>query len=166
MKKKKTMIEISDDDETPDIEIVKSAPVACFLRKQAGRKRRARMEDYRKKTKRNAIVVLFNVKNKAKNSDEVIITDENIQHPKERRKIRETRIARDNSAAVNALFSIDFEGYLGKPLVFDLKSTREEEIFDWLLSNISLDNDMYYIEHEDGCFEQERTNNGQNKKTF
>ena len=80
----------------------------------------------------------------------MVITDENIQHPKQRPKIREKRLVRGNSAAVNTLFSIDPKDYLDKLLVFDLKSTGEEEIFDWLLSNISPDNDTYYIEHNDG----------------
>ena len=108
------------------------------------------MENYRKKAKRNAIAVLVKVqKNKEKNDDEVVITGKNIHHPKERRKIGEKRLTRGNSTAVNALFSIDPKEYLNKPLVFDLKSTGDEEIFDWLLSNISLDNDTYYIELED-----------------
>ena len=130
----------------------KSVHLAQLLRKQASRKKRARMEDYRKKAKQNAITaVLVNArKNKAKNNDEVVITGENIQHPEERRKLREKRLARGNSAAENALFKVDPEEYLNKPLVFNLKSTREEEIFDWLLSNISPDNDKYRIEHDDG----------------
>ena len=122
-----------------------------LLRKQAGRKRRARMEDYRKKSKRNAIAVFVNAqKNKTKSNGEVIITGEKTQHPRGRRKIREKLLASGNSATVNALFNIDTEWYLDKPLIFDLKSTGEEKIFDWLLSNILPDNDTYYIEHEDG----------------
>ena len=130
--KEKTIIEISDNDKTPKIEIIKSAPApgkqavhpTQLLRKQA----------------------------KAKNNGEVVITNGNIQHLKERRKLREKRLRCGNSAAVRELFGINPEKYLDKPLVFDLKATGEEEIFEWLISNISNvspDNDTYYIEHEE-----------------
>ena len=71
------------------------------------------MEDYRKKAKRKCNRgSCQRAKNKTKNNGEVVITDENIQHPKERRKIREKRLACGNSAAVNAPFKIDPEEYL------------------------------------------------------
>ena len=74
-----------------EIEIIKSVPapgkqaehLARLLRKQVARKRRVRIENYRKKAKRNAIAVLVKAqKSKAKNDDELVIMGENIQHPK------------------------------------------------------------------------------------
>ena len=73
-----------------------------------------------------------------------------IQHPKDRKKLRERRLARGNSAAVNALFSIDRENYVDKPLVFDMNTTRVDDIFDWLISNMTSDNDTYWIKHKEG----------------
>ena len=107
----------------PKIEIIKSVPPlgkqavhpARALREQAGKKRETAKND----------------------KDEVVITCKNIQHPKERRKLREKHLTHSNSVAVKELFSIDPEKYLDKPLSFDLKATREEEIFEWLISNIS-----------------------------
>ena len=34
--------------------------------------------------------------------------------------------------------------------MFNLKMTSEDEIFDWLVTNMAVDNDTYYIEHKDG----------------
>ena len=63
-----------------------------------------------------------------------------ISHPKSRQKIKERRLARGNSAAVKADFAIDPEDYIDKPLVFDIKTTSEDEIFDWLVTNMANDN--------------------------
>ena len=71
-------------------------------------------------------------------------------HIRDRKKLKEKRLARGKSAAVQALFTIDPEDYADKPLLFDMSKTTEDEVFDWLISNMSTDNDIYYIEHEEG----------------
>ena len=42
------------------------------------------------------------------------------------------------------------EEILDKPLLFDLKKTSEEKIFDSILEKIPDKNDNYYIEHREG----------------
>ena len=42
------------------------------------------------------------------------------------------------------------EEILNKPLLFDLKKTNEEKIFDSILEKIPGKNDNYYIEHREG----------------
>ena len=42
------------------------------------------------------------------------------------------------------------EEILNKPLLFDLKKTNEEKIFDYILEKIPGKNDNYYIEHREG----------------
>ena len=41
------------------------------------------------------------------------------------------------------------EEILDKPLLFDLKKTSEEKIFDSILEKIPDKNDIYYIEHRE-----------------
>ena len=79
-----------------------------------------------------------------------IVTSEKLMHVRDRKKLIEKRLARGNSTAVHALFTINPEDYVDKPLLFDLSKTTEDEIFDWLISNMSTDNNIYYIEHEEG----------------
>ena len=66
------------------------------------------------------------------------------------KKIKEKRLARGNSAAVKADFAIDPEDYIDKLLVFDLKTTSEYEVIDWLVTNMAVDNDIYYTQYEEG----------------
>ena len=82
--------------------------------------------------------------------NKVVFTGQTIAHPSTRRKLKQKRLARGNSAAVKADSAIDPEDYLDKPLVFDLKTTSEDEVFDWLVTNMAVDNDVYYTEHEEG----------------
>ena len=84
-----------------------------------------------------------------KRANEVIFKGKTFAHLKTRKKIKERRLARGNSAAVKADFAIDPEDYIDKLLVFDLKTTSEDEVFDWLVTNMTVDNDIYYIEHEE-----------------
>ena len=49
---------------------------------------------------------------------------------------------------------IDRENFLDKSLLFDLKKTSEEKVFDLILEKIPDKNDIYYIEHREG--ERER----------
>ena len=114
---------------------------------------------HRLKAKKKAIKTLKNEKKaesktkdaiRSKNPEIEITKTRAISHPNTIRKIREKNLARGNSAAVKVDFAIDPEDYLDKPLVFDLKMTTEDEIFDWLVTNMAVDNDIYYIEHKDG----------------
>ena len=105
---------------------------------------------YRKKTKQKAISTLQKIKRNRKMADDnqnygkknkivgkVEITGERKQYPKQKKELREKRLARGNSASVKTGFRIDPEEHVDKPLIFDQRQTGEEEIFDWLLSNIS-----------------------------
>ena len=86
-----------------------------------------------------------------------------------RKKLRGKHLARGNSAGVQAQVTIDPEDYVDKLLLFDMSKTTEYEVFDWLISNMSTDNDIYYIEHEEGSnvFRTRKTNNdGKAYKTF
>ena len=84
-------------------------------------------------------------------ANEIIFKGKTFAHPKTRNKIKDRRLAHGNSVAVKTDFAIDPEDYIEKPLVFDLKTTNEDEVFDWLLTNMAVDNDIYYIEHEEGA---------------
>ena len=63
---------------------------------------------------------------------------------------KEKVIARANSAMVQANLPFNFEEQLGKPLLFNLKMVSESEIIDWIMDNLPIDNDTYYIDHETG----------------
>ena len=73
-----------------------------------------------------------------------------ISHPRTRKQLKEKEIARGNSAAVQANFTINPEEFLEVPLLFNLKMTDEMEIEDWLVDNLAVKNDEYYIEHKQG----------------
>ena len=51
-----------------------------------------------------------------------------ISHPRTRKQLKEKEIARGNSAAVQANFTINLEDFLDVPLLFNLKMTDEMEI--------------------------------------
>ena len=71
-------------------------------------------------------------------------------HPRERKKTIEANIAKNNSAKILAkIFDFDPQEYLDKFLLFDLKKTSEEQIFEAILEKIP-DDDKYHIEHRDG----------------
>ena len=55
-----------------------------------------------------------------------------------------------NSAAVQANFTINPEDFLDVLLLFNLRMTDEKEIEDWLVDNLAVNNDEYYIEHKKG----------------
>ena len=58
------------------------------------------------------------------------MTGERKQHPNERKKLREKRLARRNSTSAKAGFKIEPEDYVDKLLIFDLNKTGEEEVFN------------------------------------
>ena len=68
-------------------------------------------------------------------------------HPHERKKAIEAKMAKNNSAKILAKkFDFDPQEYLDKSLLFDLKKTSEEQIFEAVLEKICGDH-KYYIEH-------------------
>ena len=73
-----------------------------------------------------------------------------MMHPRTRKQLIEKEIARGNSAAVQANFTINPEDFLDVPLLFNLEMTEEMEIEDWLVDNLAVNNDEYYIEHKQG----------------
>ena len=110
-------------------------------------------EIYRKKAKKKAIKTLTIKKPSAKktkaikvvepkNDDddpELLITGfKTISHPRTRKQLKEKEIARGNSAAVQANFTINSEDFLNVPLLFNLKMTDEMEIEDWLVDNLAV----------------------------
>ena len=72
-----------------------------------------------------------------------------ISHPRTRKQLKEKAVARANSAAVQINLGIDLENLVDVPLLFNLR-TSEMEIEDWLVDNLALNNDEYYIEHKQG----------------
>ena len=75
-----------------------------------------------------------------------------IKHPRELKKLLEKKkkkIAKKNSKSI-LLDTLDFdpEEYLDKSLLFNLRKTSKEKIFDAILEKI-LDNDNYYIKHKE-----------------
>ena len=65
-------------------------------------------------------------------------------HPRDRKKVIERKMAKSNSkATISDTFGFDPEDYLDKSLLFDLKKTSEEKIFDSIIEEIP-DNDKHY----------------------
>ena len=73
-----------------------------------------------------------------------------ISHPRTRKQLKEKAVARANSAAVQINLGIDLENLVDVPLLFNLRMTSEMEIEDWLVDNLAINNDEYYIEHKQG----------------
>ena len=70
--------------------------------------------------------------------------------PREGKKLLEQQMAKKNSKAIlSKTFDFDPEEFLNKSLLFNLKKTSEEKLFDSILAKI-LSNSMYYIEHREG----------------
>ena len=127
---------------------------------------RKKTKIYRKKAKKKAIKTLTRKKQSAKNTKtikvvepkedddddpELLITSfKAISHPRTRKQLKEKEVARGYSAAVQANFTINPEEFLDAPLLFKLRMTDEMEIEDWLVDNLAVNNDKYYIEHKQG----------------
>ena len=72
------------------------------------------------------------------------------KHPRQRKKFLKQQMGKKNSKAIlSKTFDFDPEEYLDKSLLFHLKKTSEEKIFDSILEKIQ-DNDTYHIEHREG----------------
>ena len=67
--------------------------------------------------------------------------------PCEREKGIDAKMSKNNSAEISAKnFNFDPQEHLDKSLLFDLKKTSKEKIFDTILEKIPYD-DKYYIQH-------------------
>ena len=75
-------------------------------------------------------------------------TKTTMKHLRERKKIREQKMAKNNSKSLlSGKCDFDSEEILDKLLLFDLKKTSEEKIFDLILEKIPDKTDTYYIEN-------------------
>ena len=76
-----------------------------------------------------------------------------INHQRHRKKLREQKVAENNSKLLLLRkFDFDPEKFLDKSLLFDLKKTSKDKMFDSMLHKMPDKNDIYYIKSE------ERTN--------
>ena len=72
------------------------------------------------------------------------------KHLRERKKLIKKKMAKKNSKSIlSGTFDFDPEDYLKKLLLFDLKSTSQEKIFDAIIKKLP-NTDTYYIEYCDG----------------
>ena len=84
------------------------------------------------------------------NNDFEIAASKSISHSRTRKQLKEKAVARANSAAVQLNLGIDIENLADVPLLFNLRMTDEMKIEDWLVDNLVVNNDEYYIEHKQG----------------
>ena len=70
-----------------------------------------------------------------------------MQHPEERLERKMKKITEGSSASL--LHNLEFNppDCINKPLVFNLKKAREDQIIERIIENLPKDNDEYYIEH-------------------
>ena len=74
-----------------------------------------------------------------------------INHLRQRRKLHEQKMLEKNSKLLlSGKFDFDPEEILDKSLLFNLKKTRKDEIFDSILEKIPDKNNVYYIKHREG----------------
>ena len=74
-----------------------------------------------------------------------------IKHLRQRKKLREQKMGENNSKLLlSGKFDFDSEEILDKWLLFYLKKTSEEKMFDLILKKILDKNDIYYVEHRKG----------------
>ena len=86
-----------------------------------------------------------------KENDHLEITGlKSILHPRTRKQLKDKAVARANSATVQSNLGTDLENLADVPLLFNLRMTSEMEIEDWLVDNLAINNDEYYIEHKQG----------------
>ena len=77
-------------------------------------------------------------------------TNGNADAPSRQKKGNRKKIAKNNSKAIlSHTFDLNPEDYLEKSLLFNLKKTSKEKLFDAIIEKIP-NNDKYYIEHRDG----------------
>ena len=74
-----------------------------------------------------------------------------INHLRQRRKLHEQKMLEKNSKLLlSGKFDFDPEEILDKLLLFDLKKTRKDKIFDSILEKMPDKNNVYYIKHREG----------------
>ena len=74
--------------------------------------------------------------------------DKTAQKKKKKRKRKEKK-RKNSEFTLSGTFDVDLEEYLDKSLLFNLKKTSEEKIFDAILEKIPNSN-TYYIKHREG----------------
>ena len=77
-----------------------------------------------------------------------------IKHPRENKLNKQKMVENNWKLFLYEKLDFDREEILDKSLLFDLKKTSEEKVFDLILEKIPDKNDIYYIEHREG--ERER----------
>ena len=74
-----------------------------------------------------------------------------INHLRQRRKLHEQKMLEKNSKLLlSGKFDFHPEEILDKSLLFNLKKTRKDKIFDSILEKIPDKNNVYYIKHSEG----------------
>ena len=158
-KKRKLKLVADSSDEQDNLSDAETIPYAEPYRSSFTKKD----EIYSKKTKKKAIKTLTKKKKTStkktktikvvepKENDDLKITGFTpITHPRTKKQIKEKAVAHANSAAVQLNLGIDLENLVDIPLVFNLRMTSEMEIEDWLVENLALNHDEYYIGHKQG----------------
>ena len=87
---------------------------------------------------------------KLEKSQKLEIVGEKTLHPRDRKKLKEKRIAQGNLAAITANIDFDTSDYIDKPLIFDLKKTSQGKIMARLIKCLPRTNGEFYIERKDG----------------
>ena len=125
------------------------------LRKQVGKNYRERVkqrmgEYYEKKPLKEAKYVPENKVETFKRIKNCNKTTDVPTYSRDRKKVIERKMEKNNSKSiVSGTFDFDPEDYLDKSLLFDLKKTSEEKIFNAIIEKIP-DNADYFIEHREG----------------
>ena len=74
-----------------------------------------------------------------------------IIHPRQRKKLHKQKMMENNSKLLlSGKFDFDPKEILDQSLLFHLKKTSEDKIFDSILKKIPDKNDIYYIKHREG----------------
>ena len=73
-----------------------------------------------------------------------------IKYSQQQKNSLNRKLAKNNSKSIpSGKLDFDAEKFIDKSLLFDLKQTSKEQIFDVILDKIP-DNDKYYIKHQEG----------------
>ena len=147
---------VNTDNEQDNFSDGKTIPYAepyrnTFTKKDEVYRKKAIKTLTKKKPSAKKAKTIKVVEPKEDGDPELVITGfKPITNPRTRKQLKEKEIACGNSAAVQANFAINAEDFLNVPLLFNLKMTNEMEIEDWLVDNLIVNNDEYYIEHKQG----------------
>ena len=75
--------------------------------------------------------------------------DKTAQKKKKKKRKRKEKKRKNSEFTLSGTFDVDLEEYLDKSLLFNLKKTSEEKIFDAILEKIP-NSDTYYIKYREG----------------